>query len=78
VKRESIDSMMNNAVDGFFFVEVQSAHPVCARKEGGSAPVAEQVARCTGGKGQKVGRRGMKKSRDALRSARRIEKAREE
>ena len=49
-----------------FFVEAQSAHPVCGRKEGGSAPVAERVVRRTGGKGQKVGRRGMKKSGDAL------------
>ena len=66
VKRESIDSMMNNAVDGFFFVEAQSAHSVCGRKEGGSVPVAERVVRRTGGKGPKVGRRGMKKCGDAL------------
>lgn len=58
-----------------FFVEAQSAHPVCGRKNGGSAPVAERAVRRTGGKGQKVGWRGMKKSGDALRSARRIEKA---
>jgi len=58
--------MMNNAVDGFFFVEAQSAHPVCGRKEGGSVPVAERVVRRTGRKGQKVGWRGMKKSGDTL------------
>ena len=28
-KRESIDSVTNDAVDGFFFVENQSTHPVC-------------------------------------------------
>lgn len=49
-----------------FFVEAQSAHLVCGRKEGGSVPVAERAARRTGGKGQKVGWRGMKKSGDAL------------
>ena len=38
-----------------FFVEAQSAHPVCARKEGGSAPVAERVVRRTDGKRPKVG-----------------------
>lgn len=67
-----------------FFVEAQSAHPVCVRKDGGSAPVAERVVRRTGGKGQKVGWRGMKKSGDALskraenrKGVRRIEKAHE-
>ena len=49
MKRESIDSIVHHAVDGFFFVEAQSAHPVCGRKEGGSAPVAERAARRTGG-----------------------------
>ena len=32
-----------------FFVEAQSAHPVCGRKDGGSAPVAERAARLTDG-----------------------------
>jgi hypothetical protein len=58
-----------------FFVEAQSAHPVCVRKEGGSALVAERVVRSTGGKGQKVGRRGIESAEMRYRSARRIEKA---
>lgn len=48
-----------------FFVEAQSAHPVCGRKEGEarrwrSAPRAARTGR------KKVGWRGMKKSGDAL------------
>ena len=48
-----------------FFVEAQSAHPVCGRKEGEarrwrSAPRASRTGR------KKVGWRGMKKSGDAL------------
>ena len=58
--------MMNNAVDGFFFCGSAKRAPGVREKRGGSAPVAERVVRRTGGKGQKVGWRGMKKSGDAL------------
>ena len=58
-----------------FFVEAQSAHPVCGRKDGGSAPVAERVVRRTGGKGQKVGWCGIESAEMRCRSALRIEKA---
>lgn len=64
-------------MDSFFCGSAKRA-PGVREKRGGSAPVAERVVRRTGGKGQKVGWRGMKKSGDALRSARRIEKARGE
>lgn len=61
-----------------FFVEAQSAHPVCGRKDGGSVPVAERVVRRTSGKGQKVGRRGIESAEMRYRSTRSIEKARGE
>ena len=53
-----------------FFVEAQSAHPVCGRKNGGSAPVAERAVRRTSGKGQKVGRRGIESAEMRYRSTR--------
>ena len=50
MKRESIDSMMNNAVDGFFFLWKRKARIRCAgEKDGGSAPVAEHAVRRTAG-----------------------------
>ena len=61
-----------------FFCGSAKRAPGVWEKRGGSAPVAERVVRRTGGKGPKVGWRGMKKCGDALRSARRIEKARGE
>lgn len=49
------------------FLWKRKARTRCAgEKRGGSVPVAERVVRRTGGKGQKVGWRGMKKSGDAL------------
>lgn len=53
-----------------FFVEAQSAHPVCGRKEEGSVPVAERAVRRTSGKGQKVGRRGIESAEMRYRSTR--------
>ena len=69
---------MNNAVDGFFFCGSAKRAPGVREKRGGSVPVAERVVRRTGGKGQKVGRRGIESAEMRYRSTRSIEKARGE